>query len=716
MRKTSFRSVSLPAVLLLLVLMPGPLLADSLRFLTDLEYTTAGNSTKNKDTGEKTEIDYSLFSQLYSLDVSKELSPTIVFNGGGLFDLDSTDTETDGLKTESDDRNIRPYGELQLITPILQAGTGYRRTELKESESFMETTRRYSDEYSGRLDWKPVELPRVTVTYNRNLVHDAPLTTESTTDNLELQSKYLYKDFTFDYTHTNLDAAQEVPTVSETQSASDNGSIRYNHLYHDGKVSVSAGTRYKEDKVEFFGERERLVPSADLGTTFSNPNDRNPAMSNNAGEFEHPLADVNLLSTTPTQISFGLDFGTDTEVDTVYVVVNPGDDPGDPDVADIASFFVWSVYESDDQEVWRRRTVLKTSFGDDEFASNGFKISFEAANARYLKIVTTQQRTLTNQEIRLSDLLPKRTLPVDTSEFSTKNWNSDLAVNWKMSDKTTSGYDMHYRQEESKPFDDKRTWLNSGANLRHIFNKIFSGNMRVARSELTETQGSDSISHTYSVSLAGRYLETFNQTLTYSYGNNDDEEEGKSSVNSVLLRNNLDLYEGWSMNLDNGYSWQSPEEGGEATNIFTRLGTTITPNRWMNVTLDYEISRATQTDEPDFHEQTGGMLISWVPFPTLSLSADLTFTDEEGATSDSYTRQMYGVSWSPFQDGTMQFSLSCGDSQDTDGEKTTSVSPALKWRITRNSLLTLEYSVGQFEDIREENEFEIIIVGLRVYY
>ncbi|MBI4794063.1 MAG: hypothetical protein HY789_15305 [Deltaproteobacteria bacterium] len=721
MPKTSFLSVTLLTALLLMAFLEGSLRADSLRFLTDLEYTTSTNSSKDKATGEKTDTDYSLFSQLYSLDFSKDLTPTLAFNGGGMFDLDNTDTETNGLKMESKDRGIRPYAELQLSTPILQAGTGYRRTEFKETETFAETTRRYSDEYTTRLDWKPVELPRVILNYSRILAHDEPLTTESTTDNLELQSKYLYKDFTFDYIHTNLDTLQEVSDF-ETNSTTDNGTIRYSHLYHDGKVAVSAGTRYKQDKVEFSGEGARLVDTSVPGTTFFNLDDPPPATSNMVADFTFGTLDnVNLLG-TPTQLSFGLDFGSDTEVDTVYVLVKP-ENPTDPadkqaspsEVADIAHLFVWSVYESDDLEVWRRLDVRQTSFNIFE---NRFELSFAGANARYLKIVTTpwSQTLLPGKEIRLSNLEPKRTLPADTSEFSTTNWNTDLAVNWRMTDRTSTGYDMHYREEETKPFDDRRTWLNSGANIRHIFNKIFSGNMRVARSELTEKEGFDSISHTYSASLAGYYLETFNQTLTYSYGHNDDEEEGKSSVNSVLLRNNLDLYDGWSMNLDNGYSWQYPPEGGEATNTFARVGTTITPNRWMNATVDYEISWATQTDEPDIREQTSGILLSWVPYPTLSLSADLTFTDEEGIINDSYTRQMYGLNWAPFQDGTMQFSLSCGDSQDTDGEKTTSLSPALKWKVNRNSLLTFEYSVGESEDVQEENEFKIFIVTLRVYY
>jgi len=721
MTKTSVLSILLFTPLLLMILMQGSLRADSMRFLTDLEYSNSSSKTKDKATGEKTDTDYSLFSQLYTLDFSKEFSPTILFNGGGMFNQDSTDTETNGFKSEGRDRNISPYAELQLNTPILQAGTGYRRTEFKETESRMETARRYIDEYTGRVDWKPVELPRVILTYNRTLNHDEPLTTDSETDNLELRSKYQYKDFTFDYSHTNLETLENV-TDFQTTTETDNGAIRYMHSYHDGKVSVSTGTRYKKDTVEFNGQGQRVVDAAVPGTSFYNLDDPPPATSNITSDFTFgSLDNVNLLGVA-RPLSFGLDFGSDTEVDTVYVVFQQKDptDPADrqatpAEIEGIAHLFVWSVYESDDLEIWRRRDVGQRSFNIFE---NRFELSFTGAKARYLKIVTTplSQTLLPGKEIRLSNLEPKRTLPADTSEFSTTNWNADLAVNWKMSDKTSTGYDMNYRQEESKPFDDKRTWLNSGVNLRHIFTEIFAGNMRVVRSEISEKDEPDITSHTFSTSLAGHYLETFNQTLTYSYGHNDDEEKGTSSVNSILLRNNLDLYDGWSMNLDNGYSWQYPEEGGESTNTFVRVGSTITPNRWMNVTLDYAISWSTQTDEPDNRDQTGGMVISWVPFRTLSLSADLSFTDEEGATNDSYTKQMYSFNWSPFQDGTLQFLLSYGDSQDTDGEKTKSLSPSLKWQISRNSLLTFEYSVGKYEDVQEETDFENMTVSLRIYY
>lgn len=724
--------------LLVTVFMQRPLRADSMRFLTDQEYSNSTSSTKNKATGEITESDYSLYSQLYTLDLSKELSPAIVFNGGGLFALDSTKTETDGLGLESKDRSISPYGELRLSTPILQAGTGFRRTEFKETASLMESTRRYSDQYTGTLDWKPVELPRVTLNYNRSLNYDEPLTTDSAVDSLELNSKYSYKDFSFDYRHAETDSLQKL-TDSETLYVSDTGSVFFTHLYNENTVSVNAGTKYKRDTVEFSGTGARLVDASGSGISFYNLNDATPTSSLPEDFTLGGITAVNLLSSSPQQLSFGLDLGSDTEVDTVYVGVAPAvppDNQASPsEIAGIAHLFAWSwsVYSSDDQTIWTKQDLLLPASYN--IFENRFELSFVGLKSRYLKVVITPLNPTdpavglpASKEIRLSTIVPKRTLPADTSEFLSTTWNSNLGVNWKMSERTSSGYDMSYRQEEAKPFGERRTLLNNGAYLRHMFNKIFSGNMRLNRAELSENDGSDTVgtvSHTYSAALAGHYLETFNQALIYSYGHTDDDEEGVSSTNSLVLRNNLGLYQGWSMNLDNGYSWQYPTQGGKTTNTFARLSTSITPNRWMHVLLDYGISWISQAESSlilgqtggtEIRRQTGGMLLSWMPIASLSLSGDLSFTDEDGDTSDSYTRQMYGVNWSPFPDGTLQFSLTCGDSQDTDGVKSTSLSPALKWQATRNTLLTLQYSDGVFEDEREETEFKNITLTLRIYY
>lgn len=730
MTKRSFLSVLLLFPLALLVLMVRPLWADSLRFLTDLEYADFVSSTKNKETGETSESDSSLFSQLYTLDLSKEITPAIVFNGGGLFVLDRRETEADGVRSESKDRSISPYGEVRLSTPVLQAATGYRRSEFKETALFMEPARRYSEQYTTTLDWRPVELPRVTLNYSRALNYDEPLTTDSVVDSLELSSKYNYKDFLFDYRHSESDSLQKM-SDSETRSVSDTGAVFFTHLYNENRVAVNAGTRYKRDTVEFSGTGARLVDASGSGTSFFNLNDTTPT-SSMAGDFTlGAITAVDLLG-TPQQISFGLDFGSDTEVDTVYVTVAPHVQPDNQatpsEIAGIAQHFTWSVYSSDDLVIWTKQDLLlPVSYNIFE---NRFELSFVGANARYLKIVTTRVNPLlvglqSAAEIKLSTIVPKRTLPADTSEFLSTTWNSNLGVNWKMSEKTSSGYDMSYRQEEAKPFGDKRTLLNTGANLRHMFNKIFSGNMRLNRSELTEKDGFGNVSHTYSASLAGRYLETFSQALIYSYSHSDDEEKGASSANSLMLRSNLGLYDGWSMNLDNGYSWQYPAEGGESTSTFARISTSITPNRWMHAVLDYGISWLRQSESVVLlgqtgggvtRRQTGGMVFSWTPFASLSLSADLLFTDEDGLNSDSYTRQMYSFNWAPFRDGTLQFSLAYGDSQDTEGIKTTSLSPSLKWQATRNSLLTVQYSDGEFEDAREEGEFENITFILRVYY
>lgn len=703
--------------LVFLALTAVPLRADSLRALADLEYTSSKSSAMNKETGITSNIDRSLFSPLYSLDFAKEIFPTIVLTGGGMFDLESTDTELDGAKTESRNRNIRPYAELQLATQLLQAGAGYRKGELKQSATNINTSRRFTEEYNAIMNWKPVDLPRVGMTFTRNLAHDQPLTTDSTADIFELRSKYDYKDFIFDYTHTTNDTLQKLGGF-KTVAKWNNGAVRYNHVFLGNKVSVSAGVRLRQDKTEFSGTGERLVDTSSPGASFYNLDDPPPATSNSAGDFTSgSLNNVDLLGSA-TQLSLGLDFGTAITVDTLYLnLIQPSTDnnqasPGEIDTVD--HLFSWTVFISDDQEIWTNTAITRKSFN---LFENRFELSFAAAEARYIKIVVTplSQSLLPGKDIRVSQIVAKTTLPPETSKFTQTNLNSDLAANWRMSEASSSGYDFHYREDKSEPTNDKKSYLSMGANLRHIFNKVFSGNTRLTRSQIRQQGQLANTNHTYSASLAGKYLDTFNQTLTYSFTHNKDEEEGGGTSNSLVLRNNMDLYKGWSMNLDNGYSWQKPAVGGKITRIFMRLGSSISPNRWMHMALTYGVSWNTQTDEPDNRDRNGTFDVTWVPFPSLSMSADLSFGDIQGKTDDSTARQAYSINWSPFRDGTLQFSIVYGAFKNTDEEKTNNLSPAVKWQLNRSSLLTVEYSIGDSEDRSETVDFENVTVALRVF-
>lgn len=698
-------------------ILPGPrsASADSLRLLTDLEYEVTDSTTTEKATGLRYEDERTVFSQLYSLDIQKELLPNLKVNFGGLFDQDDTDnTTTEPGSQDSDAKNTttRPYIDLQLDSPLLRAMTGYRKNEIKRIASFAETTRAFMEEYSASLNWEPVDWPEVDFDFSRTLSYDDPLTYDQRVDDYLLQSRYNYQDFRFTYSHNTNEALNKL-TDFETMTNTDNGSVRFSRTYQQGTVAVNSSLRGRREVIEFSGEGARLVPTTSAGTIIGNAEDPFPLTSDPDPSFN--LNDIDLLVDSlleADQLSFGLDFGGATDVDRLFI-----------DFVEVGNYhsndFTWQVYVRDnDTEDW---TEIRAVQDSTNLAEGRFELAFPPVKPRYIKIVTRPLAPPTvpsGENLIIREIIGQRTLPEDTSEFTTTDWTGDLSVNWQHTDRTATGYDVLYREQRSKPLDEKRTLLSTGVRLNHQFNDMFVGNMRLQRTENRERGEGTETDYNYSAALAAHYLETFNQTLTYSYNHRDDEDEGTSTANAVLLRSNFDLYEGWSLYLDTGHSWQDPGDGAKTNSTFIRTSSNIVPSRWLNLTLSYGISWNEETDMPDSREQDGRLVITWVPTAAFSLSADLAFSDETGEDKDSTVTQQYFLNWSPFRDGTLMLSVGYGylNDDNDDEEKSWSLSPILRWQVNRKTQLTLEYALGEREDLTETVEFENISLALRFFY
>ena len=727
MRPLTFSSITAVTPLVVFIsimLWPQMLWADSLRLMTDLEYRVNNNSITDKSTSETREVKNKTFLQRYNLDLQKELFPNLSLTGGGSFDDNKVDTDVDGDSTDRRENAIRPYVDLHLNSQLLKATTGYHKSEIKLSGSEFETSRRFTEEYLGSLGWKPVELPEVDFYFSHNLRYNDPNSTEEKidkeSDTYQLKTKYDYQKYQFDYTHTTSED-RDLVTDYETTSNTDIGIIRYNDSFQEGKFSLSGGLRLKRDEVEFRGGGDRRVPTTSTGRSFANTDDPPPATSNIQGDFDENLSDkyVNLLRDGAPQLSFGLDFGLAEDLDTIYVQLIPetslNNQATASEVNAIKDLYSWSVYVSDDQLNWTIRPITQIFF---DVFENRFEISFASAKTTFIKIAVTPLPTilLPGKEIRLANLRSFRTLPPDTSTFRRTDWKTDFSLNWKVSDKTTSGYDFLYREETSDPFDDKRTLMSNGVRLTHQFNHIYTGNTRLLRTDVTERGEGDRTGHTFSSSLAANYLDTFSQTLTYSFAHQDDEDEGIGTTNALSLRNNLAMYDGWGMTLDTGHTWQSPADGESSDRTFIRIDNSIIPNRWMNFTLFYEINWTNTDGREQQQEETGRLIASWVPLASLSLNADVLINDKSGEDDSSSTVQNYFVNWSPFRDGTLQISLSYSILDDSEGDDTWAFSPRASWQVNKKTMLTCDYSVGERDGERERNEFDTARITLRFFY
>jgi len=673
----------------LIWLVPVSVYADSIRLLGDWEYTVSNSETTKKINNSKTETKQKTFSQLYTLDIQKEIFPTLRLNGGGLFEKDDSPSTT-----------VRPFLDLQFSTPMVNASLGYRKSEDKTDNA---EDHDFGEEFSANLNWDPIDLPEVDLIFTRSLSHDERLTRDQQNDSYQIKSRYSYKDIRFTYRHAASDALNKIDK-SETQSTFDSGTIRFGRNYQHGKVSLNSSLRGNLQQVEFSGPADRRINV--FGTFIGTRKDNSPEMIDLDA---YDLSPIDLFSSAKVfeQFSFGLEFTTQTTVDTLLVgfdLLN-GHRSGE---------FTWQVFYRDNNNILQKIPVVDET----DVAENQFVLSFQQIKTDFIKVVTlvTQPETADTKELIVRKLIAQRTLPPDTSDFKSTDWTADMSVDWKMTDKTTTGYDILYREQRTGSFDERRTQLTLGTSLQHQFNDIFVGTMQGLRSQ-TRTRGENaSLNHSYSAALRAQYLDTFDQSLVYSFNHQRDEDGQINISNAFFLRSNLDLYHGWSMFLDNGYSWQDPSEGNGTTTTFIRASSNVVPNPWMNFTLSYGVSWAKESSKPESRDQDGRLVFTWVPTTSLSLSADLSYKDTTGEDGDFTADQRYNINWSPFRNGDLFFSLSYGQFENNDDEKNWSLTPSLRWKINRPTLLTLDYSIGEREDQAEVVEFESIRLSLRMFY
>jgi len=673
-------------------LAPVSVYADSIRLLGDWEYTLSNSETTEKSDHSKTETEQKTFSQLYTLDVQKEIFPTLKLNGGGLFEKD-----------DSPYTKVRPFLDLQFTTPMVNASLGYRKSEEKTDNI---ADHDFGEEFSANLNWDPVDLPEVDLIYTRSLSHDELLTRDQQNDSYQLKSRYSYEDIRVTYRHAASDALDKIDK-SETRSTFDSGTLRFSRSYREGQVSLNSSLRGNLQQVEFSGPGERRVNTTSIGTSIGTRDDNFPATSDPDDSFDLSAIDLFVNAPGPVeQFSFGLDFSTPTTVDTLLVNFDAlnGHRSGE---------FAWQIFIRNNMtDVWQEIIPV---VDETDVAEEQFVLSFQQIRTRFIKVVTRQE-IANNEELIVRNLIAQRALPPDTSAFKSTDWTADMSVDWKITDKTTTGYDILYREQQSDPFDERRTQLNLGASLQHQFNDTFIGTMQAQRSQTRNRGENASLNHSYSAALRAQYLDTFDQSLVYSLSHQRDEDGQINISNAFFLRSNLDLYDGWSMFLDNGYSWQDPAEGNGTTTTFMRASSNVVPNPWMNLTLSYGVSWAKERSKPESRDQDGRLLFTWVPTTSVSVSADLSYKDTTGEDKDFTADQRYSINWSPFRNGDLSLSISYGQSQDNDDEKTWSLTPSLRWKVNRPTLLTLDYSIGEREDPAEVVEFESIRLSLRMFY
>lgn len=711
--------------------------AEGISIMADLEYFLTQENSTDKTTGNVSDTEFSRFSQLYRLDLTRQLYPNLLFMLGGNYENDDTSSQIQRsnlpeISGDTAERTIRPYVSVDLKDPIYRANLGYRTRDVKTSRSVGDENLMV-DEYSGFFNWRPVDLPLFTVNYRRTEIQDDPLTIDSTNDVVNLLSRYTYRDFRFQYSFSGNDTYNNIEDTGNLVKTH-NGRVDYHRGfdYLNNRFDIKAAARIIQSSVDFTGsvsgDETVDAPAAELGTPFYILNDSTPAHNEPFDlilvEGGNTLTSINIgRGGGINPVSAGLSFGIPTEVTTIYIQLS-NDDERFPDlasasqVAEIAPLLRWHFYTSDDQlELnWTENTISSATYNS---IDNRFEIRLSSpVSARRIKVTTTPLTLIAPGEIRYQSIRAFTNIGGSADrEPENLDQGYSLGIGWTPNVKTTMGYDVSYRTQESEPGGSKRSsWTNS-LYYRHILSQIYSTYGRFYYNGQTRSslQGTvDDTDYTYSIGLRGDYLATLSQSLIFT-GSESDRSGGTTDTKSLLLRTNADLYTGWSMSIDLGYSLNTLRTGGEQDVKSFYLATTMQPNRRIDINLDYSAIWTEETDRTDSLTQYGTFQILWVITDTLNTFISYNFRDLQAETDTTAYSREFSVNWAPFPDGDLRFAIGYTESTD-DNQEVKSISPSLTWKIARGIFLDLRYDTGTLETQTELSDYNSYIVKFRLFY
>ncbi len=689
----------------------------------DLEYLFSDIERKDGDTGETTDSEFSRLKQKYDVDLQAELFPFLEFRAGGIFefiDLSTTTEQTDPAipeKASSDERTRWLFAELNLDNPLYTAGAAYRRREFEFDPRFIAKTEISREEFSGLLRWRPVGFPSFDLDIDSTRTWDQDNTLDRNVDRLLFKNRYDYKDVSYDYTYTRNDTDEKIDDTGSLIQIH-NAGVQYSANFFHDRLELTSAARFNYQLQEPDGDGQIDRPTSPSGAPFFSTDESESTVTYTPVGPGDPLTTINIGRNGGFDpVSVGLAFGFPTEVNKVHIL--PLVDPDDPllaspaEIASVADDYVWTVFWSDDQENWIELNVVRATY---TVIDNRFEITFaRVEGARFIKVVTDPQPDAPG-EIRTAVIRAFTTLFVSAGEeIEDIEQNVNLGLRWLISDKTEASYQGFFRYRDSKPFDITRKALTNSISLTHAFNPIFYASARVLRTDGTETNRKDVTHHSYSASLEADYLETLHQSLIYS-GTHDEGEPGETYVNSVLLRTNADLYEGWSSDLDLGFSSKRPIEGGTINTSSLRVSTDVDPNPTLKFVIDYRFAWNTETGEPSWLDQNARFQGFWVPLRTLSFFAAVRLRHNERDRDGLRVAQDYSVNWAPFPDGLLRFSLSYNRTVDTRSNTTSALSPQIDWQVTRTSLLTLRFNLGTVETDQDTRDVKNIRLTFRTFY
>ena len=724
--------ICLTAIIFFVHALGGPdARADGIDFNSSHQYTNSQGTTKLKQTGEKFDTDFDQFNQLYNLALSKYIYPYLVFYSGAVYQILKTSSTTGDNTIDTEEKNLAPYAELNLTNPIYKAGLAYRYRRVDEDITDVPDTRTERNEITGTLGMRPPSelFPNWNLRYSHIHTFDDPKTQDEVQKLLLLNTSYTpLQDLFLDYSYTRTDTEEKFLDF-DTLQQQHQGKAAYSRNFMNGRLSMDSvyTINYSQFELSSSGNAAQvpLLRFAGLSSLDSTPQDGpalgvNPALVDGNVTISAGL-DIGTAGDQSQEVNIGIDFGFEIDVDTLYVWVDRNL------TAAVANSFSWDIYTSPDNNDLSTWTLAATvSPADFGALDNRFEISFPQVNTRFIKVVTPALSPVVPGAGGFPNIFVTEMQAFITAsgasinqESSVLNQNFNLGLRGKLSDRTLLGYNLFYNRQETDPGNLKRTQYINGLYLNHIFNETFSSNVNGQRTDTPKAEGSaatdDTYNYNYGASLRADWMDTFNQSLTFS-GSYNSASQGTDSQNSIFLRNNAILYRGWSAFMDTGYTWEQPQDGTRITSFVFRQGTNVQPNQKISLDMNFSYKRTQQSGQ-DFgpnSETRYNIQAFYIPLRNLSFFAKIDAVRREDSND---TFQNYAVSWSPFPDGDLQFFFNFSETLISDNNREERVfGPSLKWTIGSHIFLDMSYNFNTADSDIEEVKSNVFSAELKLKF
>ncbi len=680
-------------------------MADELSGYVDITSVHTESETRSRGTAVESETDG--FLQQYGLTLNKNIYPKLRLLVNGVFEKDRFDTSTDGSDITSTLTGYRPSIDLTLRDPFYKLGGNYSKQQFRRETSGTSPRTMISETYAAIAGWRPSGLPSIETRWLRSNVYDKERLSQDLVDDLfSLTSWYdPVERLDLQYQFSTEDIVDKLADT-EIRNQTHNGKASYDGRLLNDRVSFSTDYQIIRRETEVVksptGEViQQVFATSALFSLNDTPAlgklDANTALVNNDTTMSAGIT-VGLPLTAPGSRNIGLDFGLETQVDTVAVwtIWNNASLP-----AEIAGVFTWEVYTSADGENWTSHGFSPAAF--DPFR-NRFEIRFAPLKTRYIKAVvkplTPAQALLSpifstaaDQQIFVTEIQAFfRTTA--TGPITTMTQMADVIVRARLLDVPVLLYDFSFTTLVSEGLSTRRiSTLANCLSASQRFSDIYSGSARIGREDIDDQRGGRT-AYLYNATFYALPIKTVSNVLTYS-GRREKAGEQESNRDSIYLSNTAALYRGVDAFLSGGISYETNDTERRSTNTSLLFGASITPRPNLTVTPNVFLTRVRSSGggQPDMVMKTRreDLSVTYAPFPKLYIAASWSVS-EQGDRRDRL--QNYNIGWSPFSGGALQLTASYTETiQSFDDNISKLLSETARWNI--NSRTALQASVFQ---------------------